>query len=72
VGVRKNGSTKIALNRLQNQSDASVGLDQPVSCLAYLAAGDYVELGVRHNRGAATAIQVNAETSPEFAMAKLA
>lgn len=65
VNIRKNGTALIA--RVVQPGDAAANTtDQSATTVAKLAAGDFVEVVVRQNSGAALNILAAPEFSPEF------
>lgn len=64
VNIRKNGTTLIA--RVVQPGDAANSTDQAPTTVVQLAAGDFVEVVVRQNSGAAVNILAAPEFSPEF------
>ena len=69
--IRLNGSTIIAEVRQEALEQTPAGTYVNVSTIYDLAVNDYVELGAWQNSGGALNVEVSANTSPEFMMAKL-
>jgi len=57
-----NGTTQLV--RDQRLGVASYGIDQSVSTIYRLAANDYIELAVMHDRGSALLVKLSAARSP--------
>jgi hypothetical protein len=70
VSIRLNGVTHIGRTGGPSLTSAS-GNAQNVSVVYDLAAGDYIECVVRHERGSNLDINVSANFSPEFGMQRI-
>ena len=68
VFLRVNGSSSILRHTVMAVTVANIATDISVATLYHLAAGDYVEVRVRHTSGAALNINAAAGISPEFSM----
>lgn len=64
INIRKNGATILA--RVVQLGDPVNTVDQELTTLVNLAAGDYVEAVVRQTSGAAVSVVAAAEYSPEL------
>lgn len=69
--IRLNGTTKIGETRQEALELTPAGTYVIVTTIYELAVDDYVELGAWQNSGGALNVDVAANTSPEFMMAKL-
>ena len=65
LNLRVNGSDLVA-RVVQDAATAPNTTDQHVSSLVSLAAGDYVEIAVRHNAGAPVNVLASSQFSPEL------
>ncbi len=66
LDIRVGGTSVIARTAHDTLVGSAIGTDQTVGCDYQLAAGNYVELFVTHNAGAALNVSVASPQSPEF------
>jgi hypothetical protein len=71
VSFRVNGTTVIVLVGGPGMNSASFGTAQNPSCVHDLAAGDYVECLVQHERGSNLDVLFAASFTPEFGMQRI-
>lgn len=71
IQIVKNGATTIAVQQMPAPTGTGVRAILSIATMADLAVNDYLELQAYHEAGTGLTIDVAAQFSPEFSMAKL-